>query len=210
MRALTQQWYGQAQNLAQGRRALLFGDQRSQQLQALRPTSGSALAEYLAESAATEAELDRHLWVAGTGTALAAAGLLTHSSLGLLSVPFTLYTCLPLVKVVYRGVTEERQLRGPVVDLVAIGAALGTHYYTLTAASCALMCAAEKLVYRTQDRSHHDLLSIFQQQEQPVWLLREGVEVAGELAELQPGDTLVVRAGEIIAVDGVPLWTSIY
>lgn len=203
LRALTQQWYGQAQHLVQERRVLLFGNQRSQQLQALRSTSGTDLAEYLAESAATEAELDRHLWVAGTGTALAAAGLLTHSGLGLLSVPFTLYTCLPLVKVVYQGVTQEKRLRGPVVDLVAIGAALSAHYYTLTAASCALMCAAEKLVYRTQDRSHHDLLSIFQQQEQPVWLLREGVEVAGVLTELQPGDTLVVRAGEIIAVDGV-------
>jgi len=186
------------------RRELLFGDQRTQQMQEFRSSRDSLNdPEHRDERAAEEAHLNHHFWVASTGTAIAVTGLVTHTALGPLSIPFTLYTCVPLVQVVYRGITEEKRLRGPVVDLVAIVASLSAHYYTLTAVSCALMCAAEKLVYRTQDRSHRDMVGVFQQQQQQVWLLRDTLEVEVPLADLQPGDIIVIHAGGVIPVDGV-------
>ncbi|MEZ4860200.1 MAG: heavy metal translocating P-type ATPase [Caldilineaceae bacterium] len=107
------------------------------------------------------------------------------------------------MQVVYQGIRQKKRLRGPVIDLVALVASLGAHYYTLTAFSCTLMCAAEKLVYRTQNRSRRDMIGVFQQQQQKVWLLRAGMEVEGLLADLQIGDTIVVHAGGLIPVDGV-------
>ncbi|MEZ4860191.1 MAG: hypothetical protein R3C14_02735 [Caldilineaceae bacterium] len=75
--------------------------------------------------------------------------------------------------------------------------------HLLTAASCTLMCAAEKIVYHTQDRSRRDMTTVFQQQQQLVWALRNGVEVETPLADLQVGDIVVVAAGRVIPVDGV-------
>lgn len=200
--------------------ALILGEERVQQMQDLRASQASATDspplganaegrdttkanEQANEQADVEKEIDHQFLVASTGTALAVTGLLTHTALGVLSIPFTLYTCIPLLKVVYKGLVEEKRLRGPVIDLVAVGASLSAHYYVLTAASCTLMCVAEKVVYRTQDRSRRDMVSIFQQQNPLVWTLRQGVEVQVPLADLQVGDTVVVAAGGVIPVDGV-------
>lgn len=196
LQSMMRRVYTRGQTAVQERRALLSGDQRSQQMQEFRPAHGNELAE-------AEHEINQNILVSSSGTAIALTGLLTHSALGVFSIPFTLYTCFPLVKVVYKGIVEERRLRGPVIDLVAVGASLSAHYYLLTAASCVLMCAAEKVVYRTQDRSRRDMVSVFEQQQPLVWMLRHGVEVEAPLADLQAGDIVVVDAGGVIPVDGV-------
>lgn len=155
------------------------------------------------KKSAAEADIDHHLKVAVSGSAIAIVGALTHTPLVLLSVPFSLYTCLPLVKVVYQGVREQKKLRGPIIDLVALGASFATHYYVLTSVSCTLMCAAEKLVHRIQDQSHRDMAEMFKRQNPCVSTVVDNETREVPLAEVRVGDILIVVAGGTIPIDGV-------
>lgn len=177
-------------------------DYRTEQLNELKSDGGTSQLPD-PEVSAAEAEIDRNLAIALSGSAIAVVGVLTHTPLVLLSIPFSLYTCMPLVKVVHEGLVEEKKLRGPIIDLVVVGVSLATRYYTLTSISCTLMCLAEKLVCRVQDRSRREVESIFKQQNPHVWLVVGDETREVPLADVHVGDFLELVAGAAIPVDGV-------
>ncbi|HRI66404.1 MAG TPA: heavy metal translocating P-type ATPase [Polyangium sp.] len=203
LREGTKNVLGRGRTLVEQHTARFFRSPRQEYLDALRQENAGSEAPIAEEKSVAEAEVDRHLGVSAAGTAIAIPGAVMYAPLGLLSIPFTLYSCIPLVRVVYTGIVEKKKLRGPIVDLVALGASMGAHYYALTAASCMLMCLAEKLVYRAQDRSRKDMISVFRRQRSAVWMV-DGDEIREvTLAQIHIGDIVVVVAGGTIPVDGV-------
>lgn len=193
---------GKAQAFVGEQSAGFLRDYRTEHLRDLE-SDGRADDPSEPEGSAPEADVDRSLAIAGSGSVIAIVGALTHTPLVLLSIPFSLYACIPLVKVVHEGLVGDKKLRGPIIDLVAVGASLATHYYVLTSMSCTLMCVAEKLVYRVQDRSRREIESIFKQQNPHVWMIVGDETREVPLADVQVGDFLELVAGGAIPVDGV-------
>ena len=62
---------------------------------------------------------------------------------------------------------------------------------------------SEKLVFITQDRSQKGLIKIFGQQPRTIWQLIDGLEIEVPFESLKAGDTVVVHAGQVIAIDGI-------
>ena len=62
---------------------------------------------------------------------------------------------------------------------------------------------SEKLVFITQDRSQKGLIKIFGQQPRTIWQLIDGLEIEVPFESLNAGDTVVVHAGQVIAIDGI-------
>ncbi len=203
LRDRTKDALGKGQALLAEQTSWLRQDARQAHAATLRDDRTDSDEPALVEKSEAELEVDHHLKVSGIGSAVALAGLVTHTPLVLLSIPFTVYSCIPLLKVVHKGIVEDKKLRGPVVDLVALSASMAAHYYTLTAISCTLMCVAEKLVFMAQDRSRRDMASIFKKQNPHVWMVVGDEEREVALTDVQIGDVIVVVAGGIIPVDGV-------
>lgn len=184
----------------------LFQDTREGHAVALRGDQADSSELATIEKSEAEADADHHFNVSLIGSIVAIVGVVTHTPLVLLSIPFTLYSCIPVVKAVYKGIVENKKLRGPVVDLIAIAASMSERYYTLTALSCTLIYASEKLVLKVQDRSRRDMTAVFKKQNPRVWAVVGELEVEVALADVQIGDVLLVVAGGIIPVDGVIVW----
>ena len=147
-------------------------------------------------------QINRNLVVATAAMGLATAGAVVYPPLSLLSVPFTLYTCIDIFKVTYKALFKEHRLRAIVLDAATVVGALATQYYVVGALNSWLYYLGQRLLLRTQDNSRKSLINVFGQQPRFVWLLRDGVEVQTPVEALRLGDMIVVNAGEMIPVDG--------
>ncbi len=56
---------------------------------------------------------------------------------------------------------------------------------------------------KTQDRSIKSLINIFGEQPRSIWVLVDGVEVEVPFESVKAGDTVLIQAGQTIAVDGM-------
>jgi Cu2+-exporting ATPase len=147
--------------------------------------------------------LDRTLATSLFGLGLAGIGALYSPLLSLISVPITLYSCFTLFQQAYLSIVKERRLRGLVIDSVAVIGALLAGYYFFTALMNTLFLISRKLLIRTENHARQKLVNILAEQPQFVWILRDEVEIQIPFGQLQPGDILVIDAGQIIPVDGV-------
>jgi Cu+-exporting ATPase len=75
-------------------------------------------------------------------------------------------------------------------------------YYEAAAAIIALVLLGRMLEARARGRASHAIHRLMDLQPPRARVLREGVEIDLPIEEVAPGDTLVVRPGERIAVDG--------
>jgi len=136
-----------------------------------------------------------------TGTALMAGNAL--APIVLICFPLAIYTSLIPLQLAYRDIFHERRLTMPVVaSLNLIGTWLGG-FYTAGGLGLAIFFMAEKLIFISQNKTQQKLVNIFGQQPRSVWIVVDGVEVNIPFEQLQPGDTVVIGAGQMIPVDGI-------
>jgi len=89
------------------------------------------------------------------------------------------------------------------IDSIVIPAMFFSKFYVLSSFSCWIYCLAQQLVYKTKDHSKKQLISIFSDLPDSVWILQNGSEILLESKYLKSGDVIIVSAGEKIAVDGI-------
>lgn len=148
-------------------------------------------------------EISKQLIMSSTGLGLATLGLY-FNPLRLLSVPFTLYTCIPIFRDAYNAAVKEQRLRATMLDTLAISGTLATGYMVLGAGSCFLYWTGSRILLETKNRSESELADIFGQQPRTAWLCIEstGAEVQIAVEDLSVGQLVVVSAGELVPVDG--------
>jgi len=148
-----------------------------------------------------EQMIDRDLVIAASAVALSLAGGLGFPMLRLLSLPGILYGFVPIYRKAYTKVREKE------TDLSIFYAAmqtveLSTGLFLPVALGNVWFQVSQKMMVIAQERYRQNLHSLFDDLPTTVYVLVEGVEVERPLDSLAIGDTIVLKAGEVIPIDG--------
>lgn len=111
------------------------------------------------------------------------------------------------VPVVLKGVDSIRQRKMDValLDASAVGASLATGEFSTASVITFLLNLGEYLDEWARGKSRQLLATMFQTGDETVWVERNGQESEILLTELVTGDTVIVRMGSLIPVDGTVL-----
>jgi heavy metal translocating P-type ATPase len=114
------------------------------------------------------------------------------------------YGALPYLK---KGLAalRHKELNVDLLDASAIGAALATREFFTASVIVTLLKTGDYLEEWTRGESRRLLSDMFHTGEEWAWVLREGEELRLPLEEVVEGDTVIVRMGGLIPVDGVVL-----
>lgn len=161
------------------------------------------------EISVEEQEVNRLLAVSGGLFTITTAGLWVPA-LNMLCLPTAIYLLSPFFKRIVTVVRKKEQVRLAMSDLFwSSGMLLTGHYlarpHGLTVRPpllwlCLFCC---KLMIKTQDHSMNSLINIFGEQPRSLWVLVDGVEIELPHLSVKAGDTVVIQAGQTIAVDGM-------
>ena len=100
---------------------------------------------------------------------------------------------------------RNKELNVDLLDASAIGAALATREFFTASVIVTLLKTGDYLEEWTRGESRRLLSDMFHTGEEWAWVLRAGEEVRLPLEEVVEGDTVIVRMGCLIPVDGVVL-----
>lgn len=164
--------------------------------QALAPVITSTAYQALAEDKA-----DHYLTVAGAALGVSMLALVFPPA-SLLAVSMLTYLSLPLYKAATIGLVVERQPRSSMVGSVLSIASLTSGYYVLAAGCSLAFFYSFKLMLKTQVGTRHRVVRILGENPRQVWLAYGGVEVEVPFESLHAGDVIVLRAGELVPIDG--------
>ena len=115
-----------------------------------------------------------------------------------------LYDAVPMV---LKGIASIRARRMDValLDASAVGASLATGEFSTVSVITFLLNLGEYLDEWARGKSRQLLATMFQTGDETVWVIRNQKECEILLAELKTGDTVIVRMGSLIPVDGLVL-----
>ena len=107
-------------------------------------------------------------------------------------------------KTFYRAISEllERKISADLAIVIAAGAALAIGEYLAAAEAMFIMLLGEGLEAWAAGRTERAIHRFVDQLPHHARVLRDGEEVEVHVEDLEPGDLVVVRAGERIAADG--------
>jgi heavy metal translocating P-type ATPase len=138
---------------------------------------------------------------------LAALGLTLirpfYPALTLLSLGVIVYASYPLVKNAEKSLVKERRANNDLLTSLVSILSLASGEYLATAIQASVYHFGNKMVSKSKDLSAQMLTNVFEQQPSKVWILKDDQETEVPLDALQINDIVVVKAGEVIPVDGV-------
>lgn len=118
-------------------------------------------------------------------------------------IGFLLYASVPTYTGAYSVVFKERRVGVDILDAIVITSCLlGGQIFVGTIMSWCL-ALGRKLLKKTKDDSRKMLLTAFSKRPRFVWIYKDGVETEVPMDSVGKNDTIVVRTGELIPVDGI-------
>ena len=174
--------------------SLFLGDMRSTQLKEISSTE---------EISEAQKEINQSFNIASVALGLTAAGALLSPTLSLVALVPLLYNARTLFLLTYKSLIKEKKVKLIVIDTIFVIVSLTTGHYFTSALGSWFFFLSQKLVNKTEDHAQKSLLNIFGQQNELVWVQKEGIEVEIPLTALEIGDIVVVNAGETIPIDGI-------
>lgn len=114
----------------------------------------------------------------------------------------TLYIFTPVFKKLFQNL-KKGQITTELIEIVSVISLLASGFFFLAIFITFTSLLCQKLLTRTEQHSHKQLINSFSQKQQSVWVVKEGSEVEIPLEALKKQDIVVVSAGEIIPVDGM-------
>ena len=164
-----------------------------------RPTSASILPENTDKIRTNE----QNIVLSTALLFLSLGGFLGLSLLHWSCIPLLLYLQMPILKNGYRELFKERKIGAGVRDSLLTITMLGLQYFLASSLFLIQYFISRKILFKTEDSSLQNLIKIWGETSQFVWIEKDGIEVEILLDQLQIGSIVVVNAGEIIPVDGV-------
>lgn len=122
--------------------------------------------------------------------------------LSLLSLPLLIYALRPFYRDGLNDLFKEQRISATVVDLIFFTGTILTGYFFVAALLAWLLHLGRGVLIQTEEKSLESMVNIFAEQPRSVWIQRGGVEVETPIEAVQVGDQVMLRAGEIIPVDG--------
>jgi len=136
----------------------------------------------------------------------AALGLTGLATVFPVLIPLGVASILYLSRETFRLIRRDFQ-RGHYLSfylvsaILTFGMVIGGHLI-LAVLNTIMFAYFAGLANRMEEQAEAHLVDVFYQHPEHVWLLVDDVEVQTPFSQLKPGDTVIVRAGEIIPVDG--------
>lgn len=114
-------------------------------------------------------------------------------------------TAVKSVKYIYRGVhcLLQRKIEVGVLDAIAIGVSVFRGEMDTASSVMYLLGIGETLEEWTHKKSVDDLARSMSLNVSKVWLLQDGQEILVSAKEIEIGDSVVVRMGNVIPFDGI-------
>ncbi|MEM7179587.1 MAG: heavy metal translocating P-type ATPase [Spirochaetota bacterium] len=134
---------------------------------------------------------------------LSFAGFMGGSLLHWSCIPLLIYLQIPIFKNGYRELFEEHKIGAGVRDSLLSITMLSLQYFLASALFLLQYFISRKILFKTEDSSQQNLVEIWGETSQFVWIEQDGVEIEISIDRLQVGNVVVVNAGEIIPVDGI-------
>jgi heavy metal translocating P-type ATPase len=138
-------------------------------------------------------------------TMLVAGASLLVPWLGLVAMAGTFVAASHILLSAARSLVIERKLRVDTLDATVISLALLYRRSLAAAFMVWIVDISNLLLDATSQASRRRLAEVFGRQTRKTWLLMDGQQVEVKVSDLKRGDTILVRSGEQIPVDGVVL-----
>ena len=143
----------------------------------------------------------RYVMLSGVTAGLATARLFIPV-LTLPTLAIFTYTAIPYLRQTEQSLVKDKKIDGYVLYSVADMMMLSMGAYVSASIGIGLLHLSKYILSNAKERSKKELVNIFSQQPDKVWVLKEGSEVQLPIDEVKENDILVVNAGDIIPVDG--------
>ncbi|HEX4138435.1 MAG TPA: heavy metal translocating P-type ATPase [Bryobacteraceae bacterium] len=186
--------------LKQARDLVFSEDNRGSQVAAMQgAAAGSARAQILQ----AEKSVDSYLKVSAASVAAATLGTLFFPPLKLVSGGIILYAAWPAFKGAAADIFQRRKITVRHLDSVSLLGLIAGGYFLICSLTVTIFHASAKMMLKTEDRSRRLLADMFGEQPSTVWVIVDGGEIEIPFERLEAGATLVIRAGQMIPIDGV-------
>lgn len=140
--------------------------------------------------------------MSGVAAGLASARLF-YPPLTLASILVITYTTIPYLRQTEKSLLKDKKVDGYVLYSIADMMMLGLGAYASAAVGIGLLHMSKYILSNAKEQSKMQLVDIFSQQPDKVWVLKNGSEVQVPIDQVQANDVLIVNAGDIIPVDGI-------
>lgn len=138
-----------------------------------------------------------------TGTAALAGILLFFPLSSVIALPFILYGFWPIYKEAYHSTIKTRKVGLSLFYALTQSVELAFGLFFPTALGNVWFLLSHKLMVIAKERYRQNLHHLFEHLPTTVYVLIDEVEVERTLDTLDVDDTIVLRAGEVIPVDGL-------
>lgn len=128
---------------------------------------------------------------------------LSNPSFTLFSTGILIYSSIPILKRGEKSLLNNKKVNNDVISAIVT---LMTFILTKNIACCIQVFSyhfGHSLILKNKNQSIDKLKDIFTQQPHKVWVLKENAENEIPLEEVKKNDIIVVKAGEIIQIDGI-------
>ncbi|HIE27356.1 TPA: heavy metal translocating P-type ATPase [Candidatus Poribacteria bacterium] len=174
---------------------LLFGKSiRYRQMQEI--TAGTY------EISKAEKKMNRLFSIATIGLGVAGLSFFYSSFFWLLLV-IQIYLAIPFYQKALTTVFKKHRISSYTLDAFLISGILFGGYLRVGAIGAWAAILGMKLLQQSENNTKQNLTNLFGEQPRSVWVLVEGVEIEIPFEKLQPGNVIVVSAGQTIPVDGI-------
>lgn len=149
-----------------------------------------------------EAEAAHQQKVSLGAMVLLGLGAVTTPVIGWVGVPLLIYNYAYMMRKIRDSFKNKGSLTVITFDALTVSFAIILGFFFTAALLFTALFTTNRLIARTERQAQTDFSRIFGELAETVWLLQDGVEVELPLEDLNAGDVIVARAGDMIPVDG--------
>jgi len=125
-----------------------------------------------------------------------------YPPLRLLNIAVIAYITFPILKQAEKSLLEKRRIKNDLLTSLVSILSIGMGQYFAASLQAWSYHFGGKMVNKSQDTSTQMLTNVFEQQPSKVWVLKDRQEIETPLESLNVDDIVVVKAGEIVPIDG--------
>jgi cation transport ATPase len=144
----------------------------------------------------------RHFNISNAAMGMAAISYV-YPPVRLLSVVLTTTASAPIFKEAEHTLRVKRQVQNNTLSSIVTIVSIGTGSYFPAALQTWVYHFGTIMVNKSQNKATHLIGQAFEQQPSQVWILKDKTEIEVSLHDLEVGDIVVIKAGEVIPIDGI-------